>query len=170
MSEPLRERRSERNREPRRHLSDEQAYQHFLREDDIQRQRTMREVETTIEPCDSDEEELVDDEGSASEEEAKAPSNRENIARCSQQPHDLHPPPCSALATVVLPLPRPLLELGYLQIPGLVLRRPGHGGVLRHQNQPVRRRLGSKSLEAYHLGGAVALPWYPYSSRIVPLS
>jgi hypothetical protein len=116
MSTPLRERRSERNREPRRHYADEQAYHRFLQADDTQRQRAVREVQATIEPSDSDEEELPDDEGASSEEEAKAQPNRENIARWSEQLHDVHPPLCSAVATPVLPSAPPPTELGYLQL------------------------------------------------------
>ena len=81
MSGPLRERRSERNREPRRHYAEEQAYLQFQQQEEALRQRAVSEVAATIEVSDSDEEELKDDGGSSSEEEFESDADRENIAR-----------------------------------------------------------------------------------------
>jgi len=116
MSQPLQERRSERNREPRRLYADEQAYHRFQMQADAQRQRAIRDAVATVEPSDSDEEELPHGDGNSSEEDAKANSDDENIAEWSEQLHDVHPPPCTTLPTVVLPHHRPPTELGYLQM------------------------------------------------------
>jgi hypothetical protein len=115
MSRPLQERRSERNREPRRLYADEQAYHRFQQEADAEIQRRLREAAATVEPSDSDEEELPAGADSSSEDEAKAPPNDENIGQWSEQLHDIHVPVCSAIPTVVLPRHRPPTELAYLQ-------------------------------------------------------
>jgi hypothetical protein len=115
MSRPLQERRSERNREPRRLYADEQAYHRFQQQADAERQRAIRQAAATIEPSDSDETDLQSEDGRSEEEDAKAPLNDENIGQWSEQLHDVHPPVCSALPTVQLPHHRPLTELGYLQ-------------------------------------------------------
>jgi hypothetical protein len=112
MSHPLQERRSERNREPRRLYADEQAYHHFQQQSDAERQRAIREAAATVEPSDSDEEELP---AAEEEEEEKAAANDENVAPWSEQLHDVHPPFCSAVPTSLLPRHRPPTELGYLQ-------------------------------------------------------
>jgi hypothetical protein len=115
MSLLLQERRSERNREPRRLYTDEQAYSRFQDQVRTEVARVVREAAATAEPSDSDEYDLPSGEGSSSEKEGKAESNNENIAPWSQELHDVHPPVCSILPTVALPRQRPLTELGYLQ-------------------------------------------------------
>ena len=115
MSRPLQERRSERNREPRRLYTDQQAYDRFQQQEDAERERAIRDAATTIEASDSDEKELPEEDDSSSEEEAKAAPNDENIAEWTEQLHDVHPPLCSASPTVVLPRHRPPTQLGYLQ-------------------------------------------------------
>ena len=123
MSRPLQERRSERNREPRRLFADEQAYHRFQLQADAEIQRQLREAAATVEPSDSDEEELPVDGDSSSEDESKVPPNDENIESWTEELHDVHPPICNALPTVVLPRHRPSNQLGYLQCfldPGLI--------------------------------------------------
>jgi hypothetical protein len=115
MSRPLQERRSERNREPRRYYADEQAYHQFQQESDAERQRAIRDAIATVEASDSDEEELPDEGSSESEENEKASSNKENIAQWSGQLHDVHPPLCAAVPTSLLPRHRVDTELGYVQ-------------------------------------------------------
>jgi hypothetical protein len=115
MSQPLQERRSERNREPRRLYTDEQAHYHFEREEKAEVARALREALATAEPSDSDEFDLPSADGSSSEDERKAAPNDENIEAWSEELHDVHPPVCSATASVRLPRHRPLTELGYLQ-------------------------------------------------------
>jgi hypothetical protein len=113
--EPLRERRSERNREPRRLLSDKQGFHRFREAADAEVQRAIREAAATVEPSDSEEEVLASGQGSDSEDDEKTQPRRENIAPWTEQLHDVHPPVCSAEPTVVLPRLRPLTQLGYLQ-------------------------------------------------------
>ena len=115
MSRPLQERKSERNREPRRLYADEQAYHRFQQQADAERHRAVRQAAETVEPSDSDEEELSAGADSSSDDDAKAPPNDENVGQWSQQLHDVHPPACSALPTVMLPHHRPPTQLGYLQ-------------------------------------------------------
>ena len=115
MSQPLQERRSERNREPRRSFADEQAYHRFQEAARAEVSRAIREAQATVEPSDSDESDIPSGDGSSSENEEKAEPNNENIAGWSQQLHDVHPPVCTVLPTVVLPRERPPTELGYLQ-------------------------------------------------------
>jgi hypothetical protein len=115
MSQPLQERRSERNREPRRLYTDEQAYIRFQEAARAEVSRAIREAQATAEPSDSDESDLPSGDGSSSEDEGKAEPNNENIGGWIQQLHDVHPPVCSVLPTVVLPRHRPPTELGYLQ-------------------------------------------------------
>ena len=79
MSRPLQERRSERNREPRRLYADEQAYHRFQQQADAERQRAIRQAAATIEPSDSDETDLQSEDGRSEEEDAKASLNDENI-------------------------------------------------------------------------------------------
>jgi hypothetical protein len=80
MSLLLQERRSERNREPRRLYTDEQAYSRFQDQVRTEVARVVREAAATAEPSDSDEYDLPSGEGSSSEKEGKAESNNENIA------------------------------------------------------------------------------------------
>ena len=80
MSRPLQERRSERNREPRRLYTDQQAYDRFQQQEDAERERAIRDAAATIEASDSDEKELPEEDDSSSEEEAKAAPNDENPA------------------------------------------------------------------------------------------
>ena len=115
MSQPLQERRSERNREPRRLYTDEQAYHHFEREEKAEVSRAVREALATVEPSDSAESDLPSADGSSSEDERKAAPNDENIATWTEQLHDVHAPVCNATASVQLPRHRPFTELGYLQ-------------------------------------------------------
>jgi hypothetical protein len=93
-------------------LADEQAYHHFQQQSDAERQRAIREAAATVEPSDSDEEELPEPEA---EDEEKAAPDAENVAPWSKQLHDVHPPLCSAVATSLLPRHRPPTELGFLQ-------------------------------------------------------
>jgi hypothetical protein len=115
MSQPLLDRRNERNREPRRLYGDEQAYSRFQEEARAEIARLVREAAATAEPSDSDESDLPSGDGSSSENEGKAQPNNENIEPWSQQLLDVHPPVCSVLPTVALPRHRPSTELGYLQ-------------------------------------------------------
>jgi hypothetical protein len=115
MSLPLQERRSERNREPRRHFAEEQAYHQFRQAAEAEIQRQLREAAATVEPSDSDEEELPVDGDSSSEDESKSPSNDENIEQWSEQLRDLHVPVCNAIPIVQLPRPHPPTQLGFLQ-------------------------------------------------------
>jgi hypothetical protein len=115
MSQPLQPRRSERNREPLRPFADEQAYYRFQQQRDAEISRTLREAQATAEPSDSDESDLSSEDGSASENEGKEESNKENVGGWSQQLHDAHPPLCNVTPTVALPRHRDRTELGYLQ-------------------------------------------------------
>jgi hypothetical protein len=115
MSQPLQERRSERNREPRRPFADEQAYHRFQEEAEAEVQRAIREAAATIEASDSDEEELAYGEVTASDDDEKTPSNNENVAQWTEQLHDIHPPPCTTSPTVVLPRHRLSTELDFFQ-------------------------------------------------------
>ena len=115
MSRPLQERRSERNREPRRLYAEEQAYYRFQQQADAERQRALRLAAATVEPSDSDEEELPVGDDNSSENEAEAAPSNENIGEWKDELHDVHPSACSVLPTVALPRNRPRTELGYLQ-------------------------------------------------------
>jgi hypothetical protein len=115
MAQPLQERRSERNREPRRMYADEQAYHRFQQAADAEVQRAIREAAATIEASDSDEEELAYGEVSGSDDDEKTPPNNENVAQWTQQLHDIRPPLCTTLPTVVLPRHRLSTELDFLQ-------------------------------------------------------
>jgi hypothetical protein len=115
MTQPLQERRSERNREPRRMYADEQAYHRFQQEMDADVQRAVRDAAATIEPSDSDEREISYGEHSASDDDEKTQPTNENIAEWTQELHNLRPVVCAVLPTDTLPRPRPLTQLGYLQ-------------------------------------------------------
>jgi hypothetical protein len=114
MSGPLQERRSERNREPRRRFEDEQAYHRFQQQRDAEIAGALREAQATAEPSDSDESDLSSEEGSASENEEKEELDQENVGGWSQQLHDVHPPLCNVIPTVALPRHRVRTELGFL--------------------------------------------------------
>ena len=115
MSQPLQERRSERNREPRRSYADEQAYGRLQEERKAEVARVVREAQATVEPSDSDDCELSAQEASSSEDDAKAAPNDENVGPWSQELQDVNPPVCAAVATVLLPRNVARTELGYLQ-------------------------------------------------------
>ena len=115
MSQPLGERRSERNREPRRLYAQEQAYNRFQQQEDVERQRAIRDAEATVEPSDSDEEELPAADASSSDDDEKHHASDENSGLWSERLHDVHFPPCTVVPTVVLPHHRPPTQLGYLQ-------------------------------------------------------
>ena len=135
MSQPLGERRSERNREPRRLYAQEQAYNRFQQQEDVERQRAIRDAEATVEPSDSDEEELPAADASSSDDDEKHHASDENSGLWSERLHDVHFPPCTVVPTVVLPPPSPSHSARL----SAAVHRPRHDRHLRHQHESVRR-------------------------------
>ena len=112
MSRPLQERRSGRDHEPRRLFTDGQAYGRFHAADRAQIAQAVQRSLPTAEPSDSDEHDMPSEASSASENDAKAAPNDENVGPWATELHDVHPPGCSAVATVTLPHDRPATQLG----------------------------------------------------------
>ena len=115
MSQPLQPRRSGRQAEPRRRFDDLQAYTRFEEQRAAEVARAIRDAQATVEPSDSDESDLADDEGSSSEDEEKGKEDTENDGGWSKELWNVHPPPCIISPTVALPRERIRTQLGYLE-------------------------------------------------------
>ena len=115
MAQPLQERRSARDRAPRRSLADEQAWEHHRQQEALEVARAIRQVAETVEPSDSSEEDMADDEGSSSEDDQKTRRGQENIRPWVRELHDPTPTVYTDTPIVQLPRHHQKTELGFVQ-------------------------------------------------------